>query len=64
MTARRAALYASETTIAKYLGRREEGTWDLMGSKRSLNHLAGVAKFGRSQVCLLLVSTSLRSEIE
>ena len=53
---RRAALYASETTIAKYFGRRNEGTEFLMGSNRVLNHSAALARFGRSFTCLRPVS--------
>ena len=52
IAARRDALYASEMTMAKYLGRRKDGTVDLILSKRSLNHAAGCARRGKVVVCL------------
>jgi hypothetical protein len=52
MTARRAALYASFMTRAKYLGRRKDGTVSLMRSKRSLNQATGPVRLGKVEVCL------------
>jgi hypothetical protein len=56
MAIRRAALYASETTIAKYFGRRNEGTDFLMGSNRDLNHSAALARSEDHSLVLLPVS--------
>ena len=48
----RATLYASEMTIAKYLGRRKDGTLALMRSARTLNHSAGFFRLGNVPTCL------------
>lgn len=52
MMARRDTLYASEMTMAKNLGRRKDGTLDLIRSNLSLNHCAGFEIFGKMFVCL------------
>lgn len=52
IAARRAALYAVETTMAKNLGRRKGGREDLMREKRAANHSAGAFSAGKVSVCL------------
>lgn len=44
-------------TKAKYFGRMKDGHDDLIRSKRSLSHCAGLASRGRSPVCLRLAGT-------
>ena len=52
IAARRAALYASEMMIAKYLGRKKGGAVSLTRSNRSFNHFAGLARLGNTSTCL------------
>jgi hypothetical protein len=51
-TARWDALYASETTMAKYFGCKNGGTLALIRSKRFLNHSAGFERLGSVSACL------------
>jgi hypothetical protein len=48
----RAALYASNTTMLKYFGRRKEAIERSIKSKRSLSHLTGLVRPGNVSDCL------------
>lgn len=52
MAARRATLYACDTKMAKYFGRKKGGEEDLALLNRSLNHFAGLARLGSVSTCL------------